>query len=79
MTRFLKSHSPNLAFNFFTYLELILWFVFCIAINPFRWKRALFVFSGIGDSLPRRVVEGEGRLGQRMGVRNGGYDYGSSF
>ena len=79
MTRFLKSHSPTPAFDFFTYLELIWWFVFCIAINPFRWKWALFVFFGIGDSLPRRVVDGEDRLRQRIGVRNGGYDYGSSF
>lgn len=26
-----------LAFDFFTYSELIYWFVFCVAINPFRW------------------------------------------
>lgn len=79
MTRFLKSRSPTPAFDFFTYLELIWWFAFCIVINPFRWKWALFVFFGIGESLPRRVVEEEDRLRQRMGVRNGGYDYGSSF
>jgi hypothetical protein len=37
------------------------------------------VFFGIGDSLPRRVVEGEDRLRQRLGIRNGGYDYRTSF
>jgi len=38
MTRFLKRFSPMGAFDFFTYLELVWWFAFCIAINPFRWK-----------------------------------------
>ncbi|MCJ1249301.1 hypothetical protein MMC30_006524 [Trapelia coarctata] len=59
MTRFLKSRSPEGAFDFFTYSELIYWFVFCVAINPFRWKWALFVFFGIGGGLPMRVVQGE--------------------
>lgn len=74
MTRFLKSKSPTGAFDFFTYLELIWWFVFCIAINPFRWKWAVFVFMGIGEALPRYVVKGEGRLGlgRELGVKNGG-------
>lgn len=82
MTRFLKKFAPTGAFDFFTYLELVYWFTFCIAINPFRWKWALFVFFGIGEGLPRRVVEKEGRLREKLGVqRNGdnGYDVGQSF
>lgn len=59
MTRFLKSRSPQGAFDFFTYSELIYWFVFCVAINPFRWKWALFVFFGFGSTLPLKVVEKE--------------------
>ncbi|MCJ1355029.1 MAG: hypothetical protein MMC33_005020 [Icmadophila ericetorum] len=62
MTRFLKRTSPTGAFDFFTYSELIYWFVFRVVINPFRWKWALFVFFGIGSTLPLKVVEGEDRL-----------------
>jgi hypothetical protein len=81
MTRVLKKFAPTGAFDFFTYLELIWWFTFCIAINPFRWKWALFVFCGIGAELPRRVVDAEDRLRERMGQsRNGeNYDVGNSF
>lgn len=81
MTRFLKKFAPTGAFDFFTYLELVWWFMFCIAINPFRWKWALFVFFGIGQGLPKRVVQAENRLRERMGVdRNGeNYDFGRSF
>jgi hypothetical protein len=81
MTRVLKKFAPTGAFDFFTYLELIWWFIFCIAINPFRWKWALFVFCGIGAELPRRVVDAEDRLRERMGrSRNGeNYDVGNSF
>lgn len=81
MTIFLKKFAPTGAFDFFTYLELVWWFTFCIAINPFRWKWAVFVFFGIGIGLPERVV------GIEDGVRNGlgwkkngeGYDVGKSF
>jgi hypothetical protein len=81
MTRVLKKFAPTGAFDFFTYLELIWWFIFCIAINPFRWKWALFVFCGIGAELPRRVVDAEDRLRERMGrSRNGeNYDVGNSL
>jgi hypothetical protein len=79
MTRFLKSKSPTPAFDFFTYLELVWWFMFCIAINPFRWKWAVFIFFGIGDWLPMGVVEEEDWLRSRLEVKNGGYDYGRSF
>ena len=68
MTRFLKSRSPIGAFDFFTYSELIYWFVFCVAINPFRWKWALFVFFGIGSTLPLSVVKEEDRLRNGLGM-----------
>lgn len=35
MTIFLKRFAPTGAFDFFTYLELVYWFTFCIVINPF--------------------------------------------
>jgi hypothetical protein len=81
MTRVLKKFAPTRAFDFFTYLELIWWFTFCIAINPFRWKWALFVFCGIGAELPRRVVDAEDRLRERMGQSRNreNYDVGNSF
>lgn len=62
MTRLLKRASPTGAFDFFTYLELVWWFVFCVAFNPFRWKWAVFVFFGVAMGLPKAVVEQEQRL-----------------
>ncbi|OAA50320.1 Flavin-binding monooxygenase-like family protein [Metarhizium rileyi] len=59
MTRLLKRTSPTGAFDFFTYLELVWWFVFCVCVNPFRWKWAVFVFLGVGIDLPRAFVERE--------------------
>ncbi|KAG9259123.1 flavin-binding monooxygenase-like family protein [Emericellopsis atlantica] len=59
MTKVLKMSSPTGAFDFFTYLELVWWFVFCVAFNPFRWKWALFVFFGVGMHLPAKIVEAE--------------------
>jgi hypothetical protein len=80
MTRFVKQFAPTGAFDFFTYLELIWWFTFCIAINPFRWKWAIFVFFGIGHALPKHVVNAEDRIRNGLGVRIGGnYDVGKSF
>lgn len=67
MTSTLKSLAPTRAFDFFTYSELIYWFCFVVLINPFRWKWALFVFFGIGSSLPARVVEEEDRIRGRLG------------
>lgn len=82
MTRVLKLHSPTKAFDFFTYLELLWWFTFSIAFNPFRWKWALFVFCGIGAQLPLSIVAKEDRL--RNGINGGekmrvNYDQGRSF
>ncbi|KAJ9648905.1 hypothetical protein H2201_001985 [Coniosporium apollinis] len=69
MTRFLKSKAPGGAFDFFTYGELLYWFVFVIVINPFRWKWALFVLFGIGEALPMKVVQQENRLRNGTGMK----------
>ena len=66
-TRWVKQFAPTGAFEFFTYAELIYWFVFIIAVNPFRWKWALFVMTGVGVALPKRIVEEEEKL--RNGLR----------
>jgi len=80
MTRILKKFAPTGAFDFFTYLELVWWFTFCIAINPFRWKWAFFVFFGIGQTLPRRVVDTEDYLRNGLGLKKeANYDKGNSF
>ncbi|KAK4554338.1 hypothetical protein LTR86_008546 [Recurvomyces mirabilis] len=61
-TRWVKLRAPAGALEFFTYAELIYWFVFVVAVNPFRWKWAAFVLFGIGVGLPRRIVEEEDKL-----------------
>ncbi|KAL4808066.1 hypothetical protein BDV18DRAFT_134186 [Aspergillus unguis] len=58
-TRFMKQLSPVGAFDFFTYAELIYWFIFVILVNPFRWKWAPFVLFGIGRFLPAEIVKHE--------------------
>ncbi|KAF2458970.1 hypothetical protein BDY21DRAFT_300824 [Lineolata rhizophorae] len=68
MTRWIKARSPTGAFDFFTYSELIYWFLFVIAIQPFRWKWAPFVLFGIGGALPLAVVEREDKLRKGNGV-----------
>lgn len=68
MTKAIKSRAPTGAFDFFTYSELIYWFVFCIAINPFRWKWAFFVFSGIGRALPLKIVGREDQVRNGLGM-----------
>lgn len=83
MTRLLKATSPTGPFDFFTYLELVWWFVFCVSFNPFRWKWALFVFFGLGFVLPKNIVQVENRIRERLGLVNGDHgehtDVGSSF
>ncbi|KAI0574792.1 pyridine nucleotide-disulfide oxidoreductase class-2 [Pyrenophora tritici-repentis] len=78
-TRFIKSKAPGGAFDFFTYSELIYWFLFTIAINPLRWKWAAFVLFGVGKGLPLSVVQHEDRarngLAMTNGISNGNYDY----
>jgi hypothetical protein len=67
MTKFLKKNSPTGAFDFFTYLELLWWFTFCVAFNPFRWKWAIFVFFGVGLDLPKIFVERERKTLNSLG------------
>jgi len=50
-----KGKTPQKAFDFFTYSELILWFVSCILLQPARWQWAWFVFTGLGQAGPRGV------------------------
>jgi len=67
MTKRIKYHAPTGAFDFFTYSELMYWFVFCVVINPFQWKWALFVFCGIGDALPLDFVKVENKVRNGLG------------
>ncbi|CAH0052539.1 unnamed protein product [Clonostachys solani] len=67
LTTVLKRSSPTGAFDFFTYLELVWWFTFCVAFNPFRWKWAIFVFFGVGLNLPKTLVELEEKILPRKG------------
>lgn len=62
VTKWIKKTAPGGAFEFFTYGELLYWFVFVLLVNPFRWKWALFVLFGIGSALPIKVVEQEDRF-----------------
>ncbi|KAG5972613.1 hypothetical protein E4U58_006333 [Claviceps cyperi] len=78
MTKLFKRTSPTGAFDFFTYLELVWWFMFCVAFNPFRWKWAVFVFFGVGIDLPKAFVEREDRLLRRKGEKRN-VDVGSSI
>ncbi|KAI1328360.1 monooxygenase [Xylariaceae sp. FL0255] len=79
MTKLLKAAAPTGAFDFFTYLELVWWFSFCVAFNPFRWKWALFVFFGLNFVLPKRIVETEERIRNGMGMIDDSRDVGRSF
>ncbi|KAI0471643.1 monooxygenase [Xylariaceae sp. FL0804] len=49
--RCLKRGAPGGALDFFTYGELMLWFVLSLALWPRRWKWALFVLMGIGGAV----------------------------
>jgi len=69
MTRWIKARAPGGAFDFFTYGELLYWFVFTLAINPFRWKWALFVLFGIGSALPLHVVQQEDKVRNGLGMK----------
>lgn len=69
MTRWIKSRAPTGAFDFFTYSELLYWFVFTIVINPFRWKWAFFVLFGIGKALPLSIVQKEDKVRNGLGMK----------
>ena len=62
MTSTIKSLAPTAAFDFFTYSELMYWFVFVVLVNPFRWKWAAFVLFGVGQGLPMKIIQQENRL-----------------
>lgn len=47
-TRWFKQRAPSAAFDFFTYSEMMMWFVECVAWKPQRWRWAAFVFLGWG-------------------------------
>ncbi|OTA56000.1 FAD/NAD(P)-binding domain-containing protein [Hypoxylon sp. EC38] len=81
MTKLLKATAPTGAFDFFTYLELVWWFVFCVTVNPFRWKWVTFVFFGLGYALPKHVVTAEDHIRNGMGFveADEGRDVGKSF
>jgi len=72
-TRWVKARAPTGAFDFFTYSELMYWFVFIILVNPFRWKWALFVLTGIGGALPKLIVDKEDDLRERLGGKANGW------
>jgi hypothetical protein len=46
--RWLKSFAPSGAFDFFTYGELMLWFILFILVRPSRWRWMFFVLNGWG-------------------------------
>ena len=71
LTRWIKARAPGGAFEFFTYGELLYWFLFVIVVNPFRWKWALFVLFGISTGLPFRVVKEEGKIRDGLGMKQG--------
>lgn len=67
ITSTLKSLALTRAFDFFTYSELIHRFCFVVLTNPFRWKRAAFVFFGMGKDLPAKIVEEEDKVRNSFG------------
>jgi len=73
-TAAVKMLAPTNAFDFFTYSELLYWFIFVTLINPFRWKWFLFVLFGIGKNLPWKIVEQEDRLRNELGYQSSHVD-----
>ncbi|CAI7635557.1 unnamed protein product [Penicillium pancosmium] len=65
-TRWMKQGAPPRAFDFFTYTELIYWFVFLVLVNPFRWKWALFILFGVGQTLPLEIVREENAFREKL-------------
>ena len=43
----IKQKAPQRAFDYFTYSELILWFVSVVLFRPRRWTWALFIITGL--------------------------------
>jgi cation diffusion facilitator CzcD-associated flavoprotein CzcO len=65
-TRWMKQGAPPRAFDFFTYTELMYWFVFLVLVNPFRWKWAFFILFGVGQTLPLKIVREEGAFRESL-------------
>ena len=52
-----KAKSPRGTFDFFTYSELAYWLVFIVAVSPFRWKWAPFVFFRVRGWIPLKMIQ----------------------
>lgn len=57
-TRVIKGAFPGQGLDFFTYSELIWWFVFGMLANPARWKWVVFVLFGRGSIQNSPVLDG---------------------
>ncbi|KAK4170472.1 hypothetical protein QBC43DRAFT_306287 [Cladorrhinum sp. PSN259] len=64
ITRVIRATSLIGNLEIFCYVELIGWFVLCVAVNPFRWKWVIFILFGVELMLP-----GGGRMDE---FREGG-------
>lgn len=53
-TRAWKTAAPGGPLGFFTYSELVWWFIFSLAISPRCWTWAPFVLFGFGSALPEK-------------------------
>lgn len=51
-TRVWKRGAPAAGLEFFTYSELIWWFISSMLMNPARWRWFLFVLCGWRFGLP---------------------------
>lgn len=59
ITRWIKHRAPSAAFDFFTYSEMMLWMVECVASKPSRWKWLSFVFLGWGKAVhSKKLISG---------------------
>jgi len=54
-TRIWKRGAPVAGLDYFTYSELVWWFIFSMTINPWRWRWILFVLLGWQMVLPSRT------------------------
>lgn len=43
-----KDKTPQYAFDYFTYSELLLWLISCVVFNPRMWPWGWFVLTGLG-------------------------------
>ncbi|KJZ76490.1 hypothetical protein HIM_04219 [Hirsutella minnesotensis 3608] len=69
-TGLLKFTSPTKPLEFFSYAELIWWFIFVCCFNPFRYKWIIFALFGVGLNLPEAFVRREEKI-----LNSRGYKY----